>query len=84
MRGFMRKMSLVTTEERATFAEVEKGKNPVQYDGREKVFKKFLSAPGGHHETRGAARERKQSPVDFFLAWQKFGLTEGETLDILI
>jgi hypothetical protein len=42
----MRKMNLVTTEEGATFAEVEKGKNPVQYDGREKVFKKFSSAPG--------------------------------------
>jgi hypothetical protein len=47
----MRKMSLVTTEERATFAEVEKGKNPVQYDRREEIFKKFAIAPGGRNET---------------------------------
>jgi len=32
MPGFIERMSLVMTEERGTFVEDEKGKNPVQYD----------------------------------------------------
>jgi hypothetical protein len=37
MRGFIGKMSLVTTEEQHKLVEAEKGKNPVQYELEEKT-----------------------------------------------
>jgi hypothetical protein len=37
MRGLIGKMSLVTTEGQVTFAEVEKGKNPVQYEREQMI-----------------------------------------------
>jgi hypothetical protein len=63
----MRKMSLVTTEEQATFAEVEKGKNPVLCDGRERVFKKSSSAPG-RPAMKHTGRREKESKARRFLS----------------
>jgi len=39
MPGFIEKMSLVTMEERDTFVEDEKGKNPAPYDLLERILK---------------------------------------------